>query len=147
MAENEVTTTINRPAEEVFNLISNIPDYSKWVADISPFFIDTKVMPDGPVGLGTTFEDRLKFGKNVGTVVEFQPSKKFVVEQKWYPESHIWKMRIEYEFDPVNGSTRITSKADLMPIGGFEVLKEPMSEMALQERLRTLEGAKKVLEK
>jgi uncharacterized protein YndB with AHSA1/START domain len=147
MSDNEVTTTVNRPVEEVFNFISDIANYSKWVPEISPFFIENKVTPDGPVGLGTIFEDKLRFGKNVGEVVEFQPSKKLVLEQKWYLQSHIWKMRVEYYFDPVNGSTKITSKMDLMPVEGFQPMKAPMTEMAREERVRTLEAAKKLMEK
>ena len=51
MADSEVTTTVNRPAEEVFRLVSNISNYSNWVTPNSPFFIESKVTSGGPVGL------------------------------------------------------------------------------------------------
>jgi uncharacterized protein YndB with AHSA1/START domain len=147
MADNEITTTVNSPAEEVFNLISDIANYSKWVSSNSDFFIESKVTPEGTVGLGSTFEDKLRFGKNIGEVVEFQPSKKFVIEQKWYPETYLWKMRVEYHFEPINGSTRITNKFVMTPIEGFEPMKTPIMELARGERIRTLEAVKKLLEK
>ena len=147
MAENEVTTTVNRPAEEVFKLISDIPNYSKWVTANSDYFIESKVSPEGPVGLGSTYEDKLRFGKSIGKIVEFQPSKKFVIEQQWYPETFLYTMRVEYHFEPVNGSTRITNKFEMTPIQGFEVLEPMVMEIARSERIRTCEAAKKLLEK
>ncbi len=73
MADIEVTKIVKRPVVEVFKLVSDIPSYSKGVSPISSMFTDKKVTPAGPVGVGTTFEDKLQYGKTVGKVVEYQP--------------------------------------------------------------------------
>ena len=146
MVDNKVTTTVSKPAEEVFGLVSDISNYSNWVKPNSPFFIESKVTPAGPVGLGTTFEDKLTLGKNVGKVIEFQPFERLVFEQKWYPESHAWVMRVEYHFEPANGETRVNRKVDVTPVGWAEPLKPVVENMAHDESLRTCEAIKKTLE-
>jgi uncharacterized protein YndB with AHSA1/START domain len=146
MADNDTTTTVNRPVEEVFNLISDIPNYSQWVTPNSPFFIESKVSPAGPVGLGTKYEDKLHFGKNIGQVIEYQPYEKLVLEQKWYPETHIWKTRIEYLFEPVNGSTSLTRRFEMTPIEGFQPMSASATEMIREESIRTCKAVKVTLE-
>jgi uncharacterized protein YndB with AHSA1/START domain len=146
MADNDFNITVNRPAEEVFNLISDIPNYSDWVPSNSNYFIESKVTSTGPVGLGTTFEDRLTLGKNVGKVVEYQPFERLVFEQKWYPESHAWVMRIEYHFEPANGDTKINRKVDVTPAVWAEPLMPMVDEMERDESQRTCEAIKKTLE-
>jgi len=90
MAENEVITIVKAPVEQVFDFVSDIPNYKKWVTGNSPFFIESKVTSEGPIGLGTTYEDKLTLGKSVGKVVEYRPFERLVFEQKWFPESHVF---------------------------------------------------------
>ena len=146
MADNEVTITVNRPAKEVFRLVSNITNYSNWVTPNSPYFIESKVTSGGPVGLGTTFEDKLKLGKSVGKVVEYQPFERLVFEQKWYPEAHAFEARIEYYFEPVNGDTKVSRKLIMTPVEWAEPLKVSLTEMSWEESQRTCDAIKMALE-
>jgi uncharacterized protein YndB with AHSA1/START domain len=146
MADNEVTITVNRPVEEVFQLVSDISNYSNWVTPNSPYFIESKVTSGGQVGLGTTFEDKLRLGKTVGKVVEYQPVERLVFEQKWYPESHAFEARIEYHFEPVNGDTRISRNLIMTPVEWAKPLKASLTEMSREESQRTCEAIKKTLE-
>jgi len=146
MADNEVTTTVNKSAEKVFRLVSNISNYSNWVAPNSPYFIESKVTSGEPVGLGTTFEDKLRLGKSIGKVVEYQPFERLVFVQKWYPEAHAFEARIEYNFEPANGNTKVSRKLIMTPVEWAEPLEASLTEMSRDESQRTCEAIKKTLE-
>ncbi len=64
MADIEIKTEVRKPVEEVFKLVADIPNYSKWAPPLSSMFIENKVSP-GP-GVGTTFEDKLHYGRVTG---------------------------------------------------------------------------------
>jgi len=147
MAENEVTTIVKAPVKQVFEFVSDIPNYANWVPPNSPFFIESKVTSEGPIGLGTTYEDKLTLGKSVGQVVECRPFERLVFEQKWYPESHVFEGRIDYHFEPVNGATKISRVIDITPVEWAEPLKPVFTEMSRDESQRTCEAIKKTLER
>ena len=146
MAENEVTTVVQASVKQVFDLISDIPNYKNWVTSNSLFFIESKVTSENPVGLGTTYEDKLTLGKSVGKVVEYRPFESLVFEQKWYPESHAFEARIEYHFEPANGNTKVSRKLNMTPVEWAEPLKPALTEMSREESQRTCEAVKKTLE-
>jgi ribosome-associated toxin RatA of RatAB toxin-antitoxin module len=147
MAENEVTTVVQASVKQVFDLISDIPNYKNWVTSNSPFFIESKVTSENPVGLGTTYEDKLTLGKSVGKVVEYRPFERLVFEQKWYPESHVFAAHIEYHFEPLNGDTKISRVNNISPVEWAEPLKPGLTEMSRGESQRTCAAVKKTLER
>jgi uncharacterized protein YndB with AHSA1/START domain len=144
--DNEVTIVVQASVKQVFNFVSDIPNYSNWVPPNSPFFMESKVTSEGPVGLGTAFEDKLTLGKSVGRVVEYRPFESLVFEQKWYPESHAFEARVEYHFEPVNGATKISRVYDITPVEWAEPLKPALTEMSREENQRTCEAIKRTLE-
>jgi len=147
MAEIEIATEVKRPVEEVFKLVADIPNYSKRVSQISPMFIDNKVSPPGPVGVGSTFEDKLQFGRNVGKVIEYKPSERIVFKQKWYLDSHFAEARVEYYFEPVNGSTRLTHRFDVAPVEFFAPMEVVFTKLCRKERQLTCQAVKTTLER
>jgi uncharacterized protein YndB with AHSA1/START domain len=144
--ENEITTVVQASVKQAFNFVSDIPNYTNWVPPSSSYFLENKVTSEGPVGLGTTFEDKLRLGKSVGKVVEYQPFESLVFEQKWYPESHVFEARVEYHFEPENGDTKISRVNDITPVEWAEPLKASLTEMSREESQRTCEAIKKTLE-
>jgi uncharacterized membrane protein len=48
IADIEIKTKVNEPVEDVFKLVADIPNYAKWVSQISTIFIDTKISPAVP---------------------------------------------------------------------------------------------------
>jgi len=146
MPENEVTTIVNAPVKRVFDFVSDIPNYANWVPPDSSYFIESKVTSAGPVGLGTTYEDKLTLGKSFGKVVEYRPFEKLVFEQKWYPQSHVFDARIEYHFEPLNGDTKISRVNDITPVEWAMPLKPQLTEMSREESRRSCEALKKTLE-
>ena len=145
MADIEINAEINRPVKEVFQFVADFPNYPKWAPASSTMFIDNKVSP-GPVGVGTTFEDRLHTGRVTGRVIEFKPHERIVFEQKWYPDSHVMEMRVEYGLAPSNGKTQMSHKFDIIPVELFSPMKGLLTDLCREERQRTCEGIKNTLE-
>ena len=147
MANNKATIIVKAPVKQVFNFVSDIPNYANWVTLNSPFFIESKVTSESPAGLGTTYEDKLALGKSVGKVVEYRPFERLVFEQKWYPESHVVKGRIEYHFEPANGETKISRIIDTTLVEWAHLLKPAFTEMSREESQRTCEALRKTFER
>jgi len=145
MADIEINAQVNRPVKEVFQFVADFPNYPNWAPASSTMFIDNKVSP-GPIGVGTTFEDRLHTGRVTGRVIEFKPYERIVYEQKWYPDSHVMEMRVEYGFAPSNGNTQITNKFDIIPVELFSPMKGLLTDLCRAERQRTCDGIKNALE-
>ena len=57
MVRAEVSTTIKRPVEEVFAVMSDASKNAKWVSGAS----ETTKTSDGPIGVGTTWHGAGKF--------------------------------------------------------------------------------------
>ena len=62
MVKVEITFFVDKPIEHVFGLISDIPGYRRWAPDKSNFFIENKITSEGPIGQGTTYLNRLRWG-------------------------------------------------------------------------------------
>jgi len=76
MAKIEVSTVINRPVEEVFAVLSNEANTSKW----STTTMEVKKTSEGPIGVGTTWRgvDRI-FGRQMereSVYTEYEPNRK-----------------------------------------------------------------------
>jgi uncharacterized protein YndB with AHSA1/START domain len=142
----EVTAIVKAPVKQVFNFVSDIPNYKDWVASSSPFFIESRLTSEGPVGLGTTFEDRLTLGKSVGKIVKYQPFEGLVIEQKWYPESHVFEGRVRYDFKPLNGDTKISRAYDITPVDWAIPLKLGLTQMGREESRHICEAIKTLFE-
>jgi len=68
----DFTIEIARPVEQVFALIIDLPNYSRWLPP-SGLYAATTAVSDTPVKLGTTYTDRSKQATLHGSVTEFQP--------------------------------------------------------------------------
>lgn len=61
-----ITFLVEKHVDHVFELISDIANYSRWVPEKSKFFIENEITSEGSIGLGTTYFDRLKwYGKAI----------------------------------------------------------------------------------
>jgi uncharacterized protein YndB with AHSA1/START domain len=65
------TTQIAGPAETIFDLVADMPNYQRWLPDSDVFGGTVDVTPY-PVGLGTTYLDAGPVEKP-GEVTEFDP--------------------------------------------------------------------------
>jgi len=65
---------IGGPAETIFELLADMPNYGRWLPGSAAFGATTEVTPY-PVRLGTTYLDAGPAGERPGSVTEFDPPK------------------------------------------------------------------------
>ena len=121
MAEAEFSTTIDRPVEDVFAVLSNLEDTPKW----SSSALEAKVTSAGPVGVGATARYVDKFlGRRIESeveITEFEPNRKITMKSTSGPLSFRGSMALE----GIGGGTRIDTTFEAES-GGFFSLAEPM---------------------
>jgi len=121
MARAEVSTTIKRPVEDVWAVISNVENNPKW----SSFALDAKQTSPGPLGVGTTARFVGKFlGRRMeseSVITEFEPNRKYTWESKSGP----FPLKGSTALEQIDGGTRVTGTIEAEP-GGFFKLAEPL---------------------
>lgn len=75
-----LTITIQAPRNKVFNTITDLASYSRWLPQSSAFKGTTEIS-DWPVKLGTTYIETGPAGVRKGEVVEFDPPAKVTFHQ------------------------------------------------------------------
>jgi uncharacterized protein YndB with AHSA1/START domain len=137
MARFDVGTTIKRPVEDVFAVLSDFSNGSKWSSGQAEPAVKTS---DGPIGVGSTWHGVGKIlGRRVESDIEFtefEPNRKIV-----FTTTKPFPMTSTVTFEPVAGGTRV-GQAILGEPGGFFKLAEPlvvtMSKRQLQNDLDNL---------
>ena len=121
MAKAEISTTIKRPVEDVFAVMSNVENNPKW----SAVALESKKTSPGPIGVGTTTRFVGKFlGRRIESeseVTEFEPNRKY----SWQSKSGPFPIKASTTFEQIEGGTRVNTTADAEP-GGFFKLAEPL---------------------
>ena len=121
MARFDVNTSIKRPVEDVFAVLSDFSNGSKWASGaVEP----AKKTSDGPIGVGTTWHG---VGKVAGrrfdtdiTLTEFEANRKVTIKfTKPFPTT------TTVTFESVAGGTRVSQTVESEP-GGFFKMAEPL---------------------
>ena len=147
MVKVKITFLVEKHIDHVFKLISDIANYSRWVPEKSKLFIENKITSEGPIGLGTTYFDRLKwFGKAIGEIVEFQPPFKIRFQQRTSFGFLAYNMSIEYTFKSIKDYTEVVHKVEVEPYWLIKMVEPIMSFTIRAERVRTCNAIKQVLE-
>ena len=121
MARFECSTTIKRPVDEVFAVLSDFSNGAKWASGAPEPAVKTS---EGPIGVGTTWR---AFGKVVGrrfesdiTYTEFEPDRRIALAAtKPFPTTSTVTL------EPVADGTRVSQTVEGEP-GGFFKLAEPL---------------------
>jgi uncharacterized protein YndB with AHSA1/START domain len=137
VARFEVSTTIKRPVEDVFAVLSDFSNGSKWSSGEPEPAVKTS---DGPIGVGTTWHSVSKIiGRRFESDIEFtefEPDRKIV-----FTTTKPIAMTATVMLEPVAGGTRVSQTIQAEP-GGFFRLAEPlavtMAKRQLQNDLDTL---------
>ena len=140
---------VEKKIEPVFNLISDISGYKRWSAINSKFFIENKITSEGPIGLGTTYFDRLRwFGKAVGEIALYQPPFKIMFQQKVIFGFGLpaFGAKLEYSLKTIQNSTEVIHSVEATPFGIFKLAKPILSHVLNAERERTCRAIKDALE-
>jgi hypothetical protein len=148
MVKVKIIFLVEKPIEYVFELLSDISGYSRWAPDKSQFFIENKITSEGPIGLGTTYIDRLRwFGKSIGEIVQYQPPFEIKFQQKTLFGFPVFGAKLKYTLKALESSTEVTHRAEAMPYGFFKLLEPILSIIVRSERERTCQAIKRALEK
>ena len=139
----EESIEINRPLKEVFNYVSDVGNYPKWMAHALEVRKDT----EGPPQHSDRFIVAIKsVGRRFETPYErtsYEPNRRYTDRAVGGP---IPKQRWECTFEEVPGGTRLRRAVDAEPAGLLKLL-EPLQKRAAERQLRAdLQTLKDVLE-
>jgi len=138
----EESTTIKRPAEKVFAFVADPKNEPRW----APAVAETRQLSSGPVQVGTTFEETVRFlGRRFEVafeVSEYEPNRRMGVRMTSGP-SRATGVRI---VEPIADGTRLTIQAEGRS-GLFFGLAEPVATWSMRHLLRkALANVKQALE-
>lgn len=133
---------VNRPVEEVFTFLTTLENLPKWQSALS-----SHVITQGPVGVGTRFEESFKMmGRTVDVVCEITAYER--------PRKLGWKSTSSkmigfeslFHFDPANSGTRVRFEGGSTLKGLWRLLEPLAGEEFRRELKAELEKMKKVVE-
>lgn len=142
MPRADYTVTINRPVEAVFAFVAdgeNCPQWRSGVLDIRH--------TGGGDGVGATYAQGVKgpFGRRIAAdyaVTAFEPNRLIEFQTTAGPA----RPHGRYEFEAIDGSTRLTFALDA-ELGGIQrLLMGPMVQRTMDAEVRALDRMKSVLE-
>jgi uncharacterized protein YndB with AHSA1/START domain len=150
-AHMQFTTQIAGAPEVIFDLIADMPNYGRWLADSDAFGGTVNVTPY-PVRLGTTYLDAGSVEKP-GEVTEFDPPRHIGFHHTVMVRQALLKTdidaRIRYTLTSKSGGTFVLRELDLLlnlPI--FYKLASPLILRSFRnENVRTLACLKRYVEK
>jgi uncharacterized protein YndB with AHSA1/START domain len=109
------TTQIAGPAQTIFDLVADMPNYGRWLPGSEAFGATTQVTPY-PVRLGTTYLDAGSLGKRPGSVTEFDPPHRLSFHHTMFlrkgPLTADLDIRIHYVFEPAGQAINVIRTLD-----------------------------------
>ena len=120
MTRVEASTTVRRPVDEVFAVLSDASKSPEWSSGMQTV---TRTS-DGPIDVGTTYHTTAKLlGRRLETdsrVTEFEANRRYAVATTApFPVTITWAVT------SVDGGTRVDQTVDVEP-GGFFRLAQPL---------------------
>ena len=143
------TSRIAAPPEVVFDLVSDLPNYGRWLPDSSSFGGTSDVTPY-PVRLGTTYLETGPIQKP-GKVIEFDRPRHIGFQHTVMIRSPITtdvEARIRYTLEPDRDGTAVLRELDLVIDlrGLLKLLRPALLWGFRKENVRTLECLKRYAE-
>jgi uncharacterized protein YndB with AHSA1/START domain len=110
------TALIEGPQQTIFDLITDMPNYGRWLPGSQAFGGTTQVSPY-PVRLGTAYLDAGPAGQRPGSVTEYDPPKHIAFHHtmalKLGPFSGDADIHIRYTLEPEGRATRVIRALDM----------------------------------
>jgi hypothetical protein len=135
------TVTIGRSAHDVFRFVSNLENVPKWNYAIA----ETRKVSSGPVSVGSTYRQV----RSVPThseeslrVTELEPDRRFAVHGELGP----FVGTLAYEFEDLDGRTRLTNTANLEGRGLMKLAAPIAASRVRQAVAANLSTLKQLLE-
>ena len=146
-----VTIDISAPAQKIFDAVTDLHSYSKWLPDSGPFQ-GTIEISDNPIKLGTTFVEPSPAGTKIGKVIEFEPPSKVVFVQPMHTTDpalggHMIDIRVDVTLkEKGDGVTSVQRDVLLGFPEPLKELKEPWDKGATGESERVMNLLKNYVE-
>ena len=136
----ESHTVINRPVDEVFQRLADLPGYTGWMHR-NGLFRRCGLTSEAPIRQGTTYVDSTRMGTFNGEVTEFVPPTRIAFREtlRWFG-SPMTQARPEYSLEGDGDSTVVHHVAVGELYGWMRFMKPGAAWMAKTERTRTLKS-------
>jgi uncharacterized protein YndB with AHSA1/START domain len=146
MVRVELDTVIKKSPEEVFERLTDISGYSKWMPK-SGVFKKSQQTSKGPIGKGTTYVDVGRMGKWQGEITDFEKPKRvdYLETVRWFG-LRVMQSRALYQLEPAEGTSKLHHVAEGQLYGIFKLMQPMAAVIARGERRRTVEALKRSLE-
>jgi len=135
------TIEIAKPLDNVFSFVSNLENTPQWNDDV----VKTKKMSPGPIQEGTVFRQYRDGPAGAGEAVAItshEPPEQLKLRARLADSP----AQVIYEFDEVDGGTRVTSGVELEPKGVMRLIA-PVVEIRVKHSVaKDLAELKRVLE-
>jgi|SRR5579884_898537 len=146
MIRVEVDADIARPIEEVFDRLTNLSGYERWMSRRG-LFLRSAPTSDRPIGPGTTYYDKGRMGTAFGEVVEFAaPARVAFSETIRWLGLPVLQARPAYDLVATPTGTRVHHTAEGTLYGIFKPMRPIVALIARGERRRTVRSLKDSLE-
>jgi carbon monoxide dehydrogenase subunit G len=141
MPEATYATTINRPVDAVFAFVADGENGTQW----RPGVVDIK--RESGTGVGTRYQQGIKgpMGRRIGAdyeITAFDPDRRIEFQTVSGPV----RPHGRFDFEAVDGGTRLTFSLDAQLTGLRRFLMGSMVQKTMDAEVRTLDNLKRVLE-
>jgi len=143
MPDLHLSTEINRPAEDVFNLVADLAHYSRWLPP-SKTYMETSEISDTPIKQGTTYVDKNTSNTMHGEIREFAPYSRIVFHQT--SKGRDLDITARYDLSPHGNGTHLARTVTISTAGILRLLQPIVVSRTRQENLRLLDALKAHLE-
>jgi polyketide cyclase/dehydrase/lipid transport protein len=122
MIEQELEASVRQPQEEAFDFFIDFRNEPAW----NPDCLLVEKTSDGPIGLGTTFDGKMKgVGPNKAQIVAYDRYNRCTVIER----SRVGEGTFDFRFVPADHGTRIEITMQIKPKGPMRLLQPPMAKM------------------
>lgn len=105
------SVTIDRPAEDVWAVVSDLDTHTTW----RPALVEFRQLSDGPLEVGTRIREVLRWGKREieieDVVTALDPPRRFALRGGWSAAD----FEVEFLLEPEGDATRVTMDWPLHP--------------------------------
>ena len=140
MRSFEISTTINRPIDAVFDYTTNPENDATWQSGV----LESEIASGGPMRVGaTTREVRQFLGKRMESqaeIIEYEPNAKIGFKSTSGPVQY----KATQSYEPVDGGTKLTVTGEA-ETGGFFKLAEGLVVRMFEKEMQDALGKLKVL--
>lgn len=132
MVSLETSIVIDRPVEEVFELVENPENNLLWQSGI----LESKLTSEGPIKVGSTFSSTYVFlGRRIEIepeITQYEPNKNVAFKVTSGPVP----IDVRYTFESIDGGTRVSLVAE-WEVGGLFKFAVPLVERSVQRQVES----------